>query len=86
VLFKVVCPIQPCPVCVHRRKKRLFACQSPAQGEPINDETNNCLEIVLNLIYLARHSLEDPQAVDRYLAAAEEQALRLAKIEPTASE
>ena len=41
------------------------------------DASDHSLEILLNLIYLARHSAAGPAAVDRFLAAAEKQALQL---------
>ena len=44
------------------------------------DQSNNCLEILLNLLYLARHRSSDAAAVAAYLAEAEIQALRLAAI------
>ena len=44
------------------------------------DETNNSLEILLNLIYLAKHSMRDPATAIAYLNEAEAQVVRLAEI------
>ena len=45
----------------------------------IVSDTNNTLEILVNLMYLARHSVDDPQKVIEYLTQAEGYALRLAE-------
>ena len=42
------------------------------------NESSHCLESLINLIYLAKHSASDTEAVVRYLTQAEEQAARLA--------
>ena len=41
------------------------------------DESSYCLESLINLIYLAKHSANDAEAVVHYLTQAEEQAARL---------
>ena len=41
-------------------------------------ETNNTLEILVNLIYLAAHSCDDPQ-VTKYLRQANVQVMKLAE-------
>ena len=41
-------------------------------------DINNALEIIVNLIFLAKHSANDPQQVIDYLSLAEKQVLTLA--------
>ena len=41
--------------------------------------TDNTLEILVDLIYLARHSTDDPEKVIEYLTQAEHQSLQLAE-------
>lgn len=42
-------------------------------------DTNNTLEILVNLIYLARLSADDPEKVSEYLSQAETYVLQLAE-------
>ena len=44
------------------------------------DESRNSLEILVNLIYLAKHNAADAAAVEHYLSQAEEQVSRLVAI------
>ena len=52
--------------------KRLLA------PEGFMSDINNALEIIVNLIFLAKHSANDPQQVIDYLSLAEKQVLTLA--------
>ncbi|MBB5061369.1 hypothetical protein HDF16_006105 [Granulicella aggregans] len=47
--------------------------------------TNNTLEILVNLIYLARHSIDDPQKVMEYLEQAQSYILQMAETLPKSS-
>ncbi|MBB5060449.1 hypothetical protein HDF16_005185 [Granulicella aggregans] len=44
------------------------------------DDNRNSLEILVNLIYLAKHNTGDAAAVEHYLSQAEEQVSRLVAI------